>query len=264
MVYDRPIGIPYLHMMHEACLPQSTDDSYISQDQRQPKEVPSVNAFYISSIRLYYAMDEILERLHKANAMGQSDVECGMDSKDDSRQIDCDSNPLPLLTTIVQLDGILLKWHHSLPPFLKFSLDSVKENNSYATFPWLQRQRTILRNRFVGMRILLHRQTVLFLLQPSNDRIWPQNAAYNSSPLFSDISSKPSEIGSTPLHRNVIPSSLEDTIAQHSASICVSSALLQIESIDALRPLKLTGAWWWDFHCKQSLIYLMLRSDIAI
>jgi len=171
----------------------------------------------------------------------------------DSRE----SRTLFSLTTTLQLDRMLLNWHAGLPSFLKFSLSKVEWDDRMAAE--IQRQKNILCARFLGMRILLHRQSVLFLLEGPNKRSWPRSAKSSWLPLFSDVS--------TTFNADDDPSprvddeslSLETTIARLSARICVSSAQLQIENIDVLRPLKRMGAWWWSFHCKSSSKYLRLK-----
>ena len=249
MIYGRPIGIPHIHLVkHQTILPQPIDDRYIARGEKQPDGLPSVNAFFLSTVRLYYVMDEILERLHQAVAMGKSDSDCSHEDREKCRHHLNGSSALSLLTAILQLDEMLLSWHDSLPEYLKFPVDSVESGSTYPL--GIQRQRIILKARFLGMRILLHRQTILFLLQPPETRRWSRNVSHQWPPLFSDISSEPLAGCSNSLRPGKAHSSIDVTLAQLSASVCVASALLQIESIDAHRPIKLTGAWWWNFHCE--------------
>ncbi|KAF7504187.1 hypothetical protein GJ744_002606 [Endocarpon pusillum] len=98
------------------------------------------------------------------------------------------------------------------------------------------------------MRMLLHRQTILFLLQPSERRNWPQNGIQEWPPLFSDSYSDTLVGGSTPFRRQGVPSPVETAVTHLSASICVSSAISQIEGIDMYLHSKVTGGWW-DFNC---------------
>lgn len=248
MIYGRPIGIPHLHMSkNQHNLPLATDDKYIALRQEQPEALPSINAFFHSTVRLYYVMDEILEILHEITAGARSSSRYSIEAGDSAQHQSGGPTALNLLTEIVQLDGRLMSWHDSLPDFLKFSIDRLEPNEDCAL--WLRRQKHILKNRFLGMRILLHRQTLLFLLQPPETRIWPQKMSHRWPPLFSDVSSDNVTRTSTSLGQKGSHSSFEDAIAHLSASICVSSAELQIESIDACRPQRLSGAWWWDLFC---------------
>ena len=117
------------------------------------------------------------------------------------------------------------------------------------------------------MRLLLHRQSILYLLQPPGKRVWRQEELGHHSE---------GETGRSHPLRNPsttdTPSLLERTPAQASASLCVASAQLQIETVNHFRPLRRTGSWWWDFHCNtfdlpfgivltdNSHIYISLRA----
>lgn len=253
MIYGKPIGIPHVgYPRNLADLPLAVDDKLIALGENQREDVPSLNAFFLSSVQLYRVMDKILERLLDTQTMTKADNE---DRPGEAQGL-CGCSALSQLTAILQLDGFLLSWHETLPTHLKFSLDSVEMVRSYP--PGIYRQRTVLQNRFLGMRILLHRQTLLFLLQPSKSRRWPRNASQTWPPLFSDLS------GCSPVNcrhngysgKSALPT-VERQLAHLSANICVSMAQLQIEQIDLRRPAKFTGAWWWDFHCKP--IHLVLQ-----
>lgn len=253
MIYSRPIGIPYGHLSTSPdSFPRPIDDAYLGRRQAQPSGHLSVNAFFVCSARLYYLMDEILERLHKVKGVIDADVK-GYPSKSEGRPLLVDgSSALSYLTVLIQLDGMLLAWHDLLPKDLKFSLEDVNINRQHPLL--LQRQTIMLRNRFLGMRILLHRQTVLFLIQPEKN-IWPQNGAHMWPPLYSDTTTDMFIGDSVKIRHLSKPSLSETAIAHLSAKTCVASALLQVESIDLYAPLNLTEAWWWDFNCSLSINY---------
>ena len=256
MIYGRPIGIPYGHLSTSPdSFPWPIDDSYILKSQAQPEGQLSVKTFFVHSMRLYYLMDEILERLHKAKGVIDGDLK-GFRSKSDGWPLLVDSNSaLSYLTIIVQLDGMLLAWHDSLPEQLQFSLDDIAVNKQHPR--WLQRQNIVLRLRFLGMRTLLHRQTVLFLVQPDK-KYWPQNGAQMWPPLYSDTTANMS-IGSSVAVRHFSKPSLSEIIlARLSAKTCVLAACLQIESIDLYSPMNLTETWWWDFHCSSNCTIALL------
>ena len=236
MIYGRPLGISERTICNfEGELPKPIDDEYLAADQAQPKDVPSLNAFLGCNVELYAIMDGILEKLSQA-------------SVPQKRQDGTENNALHLLTTVVQLDKLLLNFHAKLPAYLRFPLDEMTCDDALPLQS--QRQRNIFRARFLGMRVLLHRQTVLVLLQDSEKRIWHHGTTTSWLALFSIVTSA-SDSGNAPLGREGVQQpSLETVIARHSARICVASALLQIELIDALRPKRRTGAWWWNFHCE--------------
>ncbi len=195
-------------------------------------------------------MDEILERLHKVKGIIDADLK-GYPSKSEGWPLLVDgSSALSYLTVIIQLDEMLLAWHDSLPEFLRFPLEDVSVDKQHPL--WLQRQTVILRNRFLGMRILLHRQTVLFLIQPEKN-VWPQNGLYMWPPVYSDTTADMSVGGSITVRHLSKPSLSEVTLAHLSAKMCVATALLQIQSIGFYAPLSLTEGWWWDFNCSLSI-----------
>lgn len=253
MIYGRPIGIPHIRTVATAgSLPQAVDDQYITAGQAQPEGVPSVNAFFASSVSLYRVMDEIFERLQEGLVAVRPDPTCQFHS---DKRLDnypgptgCSCNAVPQLTTLLQLDGLLLKWHDNLPTYLKFPMDGVDQPNDDSSE--LQRQRAILKIRFLGLRILLHRQTILFLLQPQASRNWPRNASKRWPPLFSDDVGGSTALRCEASGRPNPYSSLETQLAHLSVRMCVDSAQLQIEMIDHYRAFNVIVAWWWDFNCE--------------
>ncbi|RFU25946.1 hypothetical protein B7463_g10395, partial [Scytalidium lignicola] len=248
MIYGRPLGISERTSCNfDGELPKPIDDKYLAQDQPQPKDVPSINAFLGCNVELYAIMDSILEKLSQtSNVQKCQDMNTNGSSSSPQGIASIENNALHLLTTIVQLDKLLLNWHANLPTYLKFLLDKVTCDNTLS--PQIQRQRNILRSRFLGMRVLLHRQTILVLLQNSDKRIWHHGTTTSWLALFSNVTYAAEASDTPPAEAGGQQPSLEAVIARHSARICVSSALLQIESIDTLRPIRRTGAWWWNFH----------------
>lgn len=248
MVYGRPIGIPSVWTpSNPDNFPRAVDDRFIALGLEQPEHVPSINAFFVSSVNLYRVMDDIIQRLHGVTAASRAEP--------GGHLLDT-SDAVTQLSSILQLDGLLQGWHHSLPRHLKFSLDGVDapdwEDSTYSQE--IKRQKVILKIRFLGLHTLLHRQTILFLLQDPEKRSWPRNNLHKWPPLFSDGAGglgptswqTPTRgTGATPP-----PSSFEVSLAHLSAQTCVASAELQIEMIDTHRRLQQSGAWWWDFYCK--------------
>jgi hypothetical protein len=215
----------------------------------QPRNVPSINAFLGCNVDLYAIMDGILEKLSQAsNVQIRQDMNTNSSSTGSQRTTSTENNALQFLTIVVQLDKLLLNWHAKLPTYLKFLPDKAVWDENLS--PQIQRQKNILRARFLGMRILLHRQTVLVLLQNSDKRIWHHGTTTSWLALFSNVTSAPEAGDTSPIEAGTQQPSLETVIARHSASICVSSAIFQIESIDTVRPMRSTGAWWWNFHCE--------------
>lgn len=249
MLYGRPIGIPYGQFSdYQDLLPRQVDDAYIALNQSQPDNIPSINSFFRYSVRLYHVMDNVLLRLRNAKKTAYFDLQQASSDVQIQTPISNINSLISLFTTIQQLDGHLLSWHEYLPPHLQFSLDS-PEDTAEDNLPWIRRQRYHLRSRFLGMRMLLHRQTVLFLLQPPERPNWPQNGIQEWPPLFSDCYSDTLVGGHTPIRRQGVPSSVETTLTHLSASICVASATLQIEAVEKHLNSRMIGEWW-DFNCE--------------
>lgn len=249
MLYGRPMGIPYGQFSeYQDGLPLQVDDQYLMDNQRQPSNIDSIYSFFHHTVRLYHVMDDVLLQLRNAKATAYHESRNTSDGIRIQRPISDVNAMISLLNTTLQLDGHLLSWHEHLPRHLRFHLQD--DGASQASPSWLQQQRDLLRGRFLAMRILLHRQTILFLLQPQQRRSWPQNGIQEWPPLFSDCSNDTSIGGSTLFRQEGTPSTVETTLTHLSASICVSSAILQIRALDHQISSGLTGEWWCNFNCK--------------
>jgi hypothetical protein len=253
IVYGRPVSIPYNgHTANNNDLPSLVDDKFTALGESQPVDIPSSNAFFANVVKLYRVMDEILESLRNPSAINTPALGAHFSQSEAGHHQPRTPCAMSQLTAILQLDALLLKWHDDLPLYLKFSLDGPDDVTSLTFI--LQRQKVILKTRFLGMRILLHRQSVLFLLQSPDTRKWPQNPSWRSPPSFSgpcgSILHADKSVGSVESGYSHL---FEAQLARISAEVCVQMAQLQIEVISSSRPLRLSGAWWWDFHCKQRI-----------
>ena len=247
MLYGRPMGIPYGESSeYQDLLPQQVDDEYITRSQDQHANIPSLNSFFHHNVRLYHVMNDVLLRLRNAKTGACSEMTKTSSDMRITRPVSNINATIPLLNTILQLDGHLLSWHEHLAPHLQFSLQNIVPPNPETPL-WTQRQIYSLGNRFFGMRMLLHRQTILFLLQPPERRSWPQNGIQEWPPLFSDCNSDTLVGESTPFRWQGVPSSVETTLTHLSASIGVSSAVLQVQAIDRQSPSK-HGEWLGDLN----------------
>ncbi len=70
-------------------------------------------------------MDQVVERLHKANSVLKSNLDGHARYADMWPLVVRRSHPITLLTVIIQLDSILLNWHTTLPGYLQFTIDGV-------------------------------------------------------------------------------------------------------------------------------------------
>ncbi|KAK5188766.1 hypothetical protein LTR92_011218 [Exophiala xenobiotica] len=153
MISGRPTGILFPRQnSHVVDSLKVIDKLFVLSEPRGTGETPSIYAFFFCSVKLYVLMDKIFESLRTLQTTAGSG-----------------ENPTThrsLFIAILDLDADLLDWHSALPEWLKFSLDKAEQPPT--EYPvWLRRQRCILALRFLGMRILLHRQSVLFLLRIS-------------------------------------------------------------------------------------------------
>lgn len=238
LIYGKPMGM--LSMRQGTCVldvKSAFDDLYDLTQKQLSENTPSTFAFFFCTVRLYLLMDKIFETLRSV----QTSLE----------QRDRNTTDPSFRITVLDLDSELLEWHSRLPEALRFSLDKVEDPRPDQPL-WLQRQRCILTLRFIGMRVLLHRQSVLYLLQSARgNRFVPR-----SPPQWLPIYSEPDHTqGLGSLSENEPQTqknrfNVASAVARMSADLCLASAKLQIETIKTMRPRGLTGAWWWDFHCK--------------
>lgn len=261
MIFGRPFSIPYGQFSnYQDMLPQQIDDEYIMKGHEQPPNHNSINAFFRHIIRLHHVMDDALLRLRETKSAAYYESINGSCDTGIRRPISGVNAAISLLTTILQLDGHLLSWQEYLPDYLK--TNSINSECTSKLMRGVRRQAYVLHGRFLALRILLHRQTVLFLLQPVDRRSWPQAGIQEWPPIFSDCYND-SPVGvSTKFREGRAPSSVETALARTSAEICISSAMEQIEMIDlpSSKAFPREG-WWWDFNC-EALIWFP-RSEIC-
>ncbi len=123
MIYGRPTGIHHSHTAKDN-FPKAIDDKYISLGQQQPDGVPSLNAFLHFVAKLYCVVDDILELLDEINRGGDQDSQSTLE-KNNCHMENCRRPKAPSTpAAIIQIDNNLLRWHDSLPSFLKFSIDT--------------------------------------------------------------------------------------------------------------------------------------------
>ena len=237
------------HVANRIDFPSLVDDSFTAMGQTQPSDQPAINAFFYSVTKLYHLMDEILDILQDTSRIGRiSGTRTPYSQWLLPHQQPSDPMALSQLTAIFRLDTLLCQWHNELPRHLKFSLDGLDDLKALP--PIFQRQKGILKMRFLGMRILLHRQSMLYLLQTEGSRSWPRNTSRKWPPLFSDIYGDKYDANQHDQNNGGNEASfVEGQLARISATICVQMAQLQIGTVDAGRKLRLSGAWWWDLHC---------------
>ncbi|RDW62530.1 hypothetical protein BP5796_10832 [Coleophoma crateriformis] len=241
MIFNRPniSSCP----MYEAGMEISPqiDDLNIEKELNSPDQMSSLDSFFLHTTRLYCIADEISHHLPNTGVtnIGSSSPEVG---RGRTRIIELPgSRMLSYLTTVNQLDQLLLRWRDSLPNSFKFNGDNTDREDDVPAS--VQRQRNVLHTRFLGLRILLHRQSLLYLLQRSESRPLAHLPSTQWRPLFWETSIE-SELAA--YSKDLTPSPLETTAAQLNAHLFVSSAQ---QLLELLAPRKSHGeGWWFDFH----------------
>lgn len=241
MVYGRPPGILATRNELEANLPTAIDDSFIDEKLPQPPNLPSEFSFLGFNVKLFSMVVDILETVRK-NKAGQGNTQA-MTTKGTY------DHRFNLALLVLQLDREFLDWHSSLIEHLQFPLDRVAMDDTLP--PQLQRQRNILNVRFLGFRMHLHRQTLLYLLQQKKLDP-PFSKAVQSQPAMCP---DPAAIDSSFTGRRDGAEGWSNfdagaNLVNISATICVMCAELQIELIETVQPMERLGAWWWSFHCE--------------
>jgi hypothetical protein len=228
-----PVRIPRVHSATKMKDLPAVADGEFAPNWQYPNKEPK-NATFVHTASLYRVMDDVLERLQEATDKNPNDLPRN-------------GAAISQLAALAQLDSILLNWFDALPTEMKFALDGVEKEHSESSA--LSCQRQALKIRFLGMRLLLHRQTILFLHQPVETRTWSEESTSNRPPLFSD------QAGDLAGFRHVEKPRCAESpfllqLAHVSARICVDSAKAQIEALEKYRGIRISGAWWWDFHCR--------------
>lgn len=253
MTSGRPISIPYGQFSdYQDLLPQELDDEHIMSGEQQPLNSPSVHSFFRHNVRLFHVMDDILLRSRNAKTVAYFESKEASSNTRIRRPVSSVNAALSLLNCILQLDGHLLSWHEYLPSHLEFPLEGTEALQGLPI--WLQLQVRVLWSRFLHMRILLHRQTILFLLQPPDRTTWPINGIQEWPPIFSDCSVDSLVGASTVFRESGTPSTVEITLAHLSAKTCVSSAIFQMEVVNMIQLTRSAGeGWWWSFNGRKVL-----------
>ncbi|KAK5312441.1 hypothetical protein LTR93_011337 [Exophiala xenobiotica] len=134
-------------------IPLEVDDQYItdhSTTPRQPLGRPSRISFFVQTIRLSNIIHGILSTLYSAtrNVVRKHDETSSL-----SRSMMEESS---IIGDVLNLDGQLRGWWEDLPPHLK-QQPAIPDDIDF------ERQRKVMRIRFLQMRLLLQRPLFLFL-----------------------------------------------------------------------------------------------------
>ncbi|UKZ46669.1 hypothetical protein TrVGV298_000875 [Trichoderma virens] len=139
-------------------LPLAVDDEYLNEasNYTQPNHVPSKIEYFNHIVTQCRLLAKVLDTLYdntpsSSGSAGGSSTSSSA-GRDTRVRIKID---LPdLLAMSIQLDGELVVWQSMLPPHLRTDSDVPEWH--------FERQRSVLLMRFLHIRLLIHRQTLLY------------------------------------------------------------------------------------------------------
>ncbi|OTA05277.1 Zn2Cys6 transcriptional regulator [Trichoderma parareesei] len=160
-VIDRLVSIkvgrpPTIHDMPaiRVGLPLAVDDEFLDEasNYTQPSHVPSKIEFFNHIVTQCRLLAKVLDTLYDNTPSSSGSSSSSSASRETRVRIKVD---LPeLLAMSIQLDGELVVWQSLLPPHLRADSDVPEWH--------FERQRSVLLMRFLHIRLLIHRQTLLY------------------------------------------------------------------------------------------------------
>ncbi|KAH7336658.1 fungal-specific transcription factor domain-containing protein [Rhexocercosporidium sp. MPI-PUGE-AT-0058] len=225
--------LPLLQVTDDVPFPMAIDDGYLNLGEsvcEQPQGVISQNLFMVENLKLAKVLAMILGYIYGANLRGSLGQR--------SRSIESLEDGM---SALLRLDGILEQFEATLPEALNW-----KSNLNWAPSPLttiLQRQKNVLRARFLHLRILLYRPSFSLYcssLRPVQHR--------------SDLRTVPADENTTARGDGTLTSS----IRKRCATSCVQAACELTRAIELATMNDMTGAWWFG------LFYIITCSGIVI
>ena len=205
MKFGRPPSILFDNAK-DVDLPLDVDDQYIREASiapRQPWGRPPRLSFFIQTIKLSEVIDNILSRMYDTTRKSQME-------SNQNLWWSCSPDESTRLSNAVLLDGQLQAWWDAMPAHLKTEPDLLDGRE-------FQRQRLVIRIRFLQMRLLLQRPSfVLFC-------------------------------------RNEMKDDFLKRIALASSQVCVSAARETIRLINDHYYKQQLNSLWYILHCKLSV-----------
>lgn len=205
MKFGRPPSILF-DSAKEVDLPLEVDDQYIADGllvPRQPCGRPSRLSFFVSTVKLSEIVDSILSRMYDAGSRSRTESGQGLWW---SRSPEASTR----LGNAVLLDGQLQAWWEAMPEHLR-NEPELSDGREF------QRQRLVMRIRFLQMRLLLQR------------------------PLFMVF------------HKGQIKDEFLSGVALASSRVCTSAARETIRLIHLYYDKQLLNSLWYNLHCKFGL-----------
>lgn len=217
MTYGRPSMTSHLPSVP---LPETGEEEHSSG-------TPSPMTFYISTIELYRILDSILSDIYGAWR--------GHSSHGSRRHATKHGG----LDVIIELEEKLSEYENNLPHFLNWNRPLDQAITEQLT---LQRQRNVLRARYLYLRLLLYRP---ILTQLCSESVHPRTQADKRS------SSHPSS------------SSLYASIISKCAAACVRAAIDLVSFVHETYHTSATDPWWYNGFCTFPFIVIWLDSYLT-
>ncbi|KAL7922734.1 hypothetical protein ACQKWADRAFT_320672 [Trichoderma austrokoningii] len=142
-------------------LPLAVDDEFLDEasNYTQPSNIPSKIVFFNHIVTQCRLLAKVLDTLYD-NTPSSSGSGAGSSSSSSSAgretRVRIKADLPDLLAMSIQLDGELVVWQSLLPPHLRTDSDVPGWH--------FERQRSVLLMRFLHIRLLIHRQTLLYYI----------------------------------------------------------------------------------------------------
>lgn len=226
--------LPLLQVNDDIPLPMAIDDeqlNFCTSGCEQPQGVISQNFFMVENLKLAKVLATILSYIYGAGFRKPPGQQLrSTESLDDG------------ISALLRLDGTLEQFEASLPETLDWKVNLNLEPSPVTTI--FQRQRNVLRARFLHLRILLYRPS--FSLYCSALR----GVQHRNDPTVSadDFSAARED------------ETLTSSIRRRCATSCVQAASELAKAIELATMKDVTGAWWFGLFCE----CLALMTSISV
>ncbi|KAB8225696.1 fungal-specific transcription factor domain-containing protein [Aspergillus novoparasiticus] len=161
--FGRP-GMIQKWLFHSTPLPSMIDDEFFDAQEQgseiRPDGRPCTIAFTVKAIELYQILDDLLVYLYLTPPRNE---------QQETR-----------LTHILELDGRIQRWRSSLPQHLR-------NQSAPGGDAVLQRQAIVLRIRFLHVRVLLFRPTVVSYCLRRGDKSYAEKLQSSNNSSISDV-----------------------------------------------------------------------------
>ncbi|KAJ5088027.1 hypothetical protein N7456_011643 [Penicillium angulare] len=236
MTYGRPSMTSHISPVHPVPLPAMRPRSE-AEDPCALSEQPCDHrlgyiTFYVSTIELYKHLESILADVYNA-WQGRSDRH---------RTVSINGVRQNSLDVIMELDDKLSAYEANIPPVLNWTA-SQPLSPSDSSQPIIQRQRNVLRARFIHLRLLLYRP--MFTQTCSEERIG-----------LSRQSSTDPRKGTARLEKNAIYTSM----SINCAAACVTAAIDLVSLVYETYQTSVTDAWWYNGFYTSTAGFVLIMS----